>query len=352
MKNKLKKLRFLFGFSSLFIIGCEPSVDIRIADLTPTITVHDIYTSGGYREAISTINNKKNCFYTVQRVGNKLKIRTRDFNGKEINTKLIPLLKEGYAGSNDIKISPDCTKIIYYNDDTYDLMMYNINTNVSSILMHNISSSCVYLLKLDFITSDTLLIALSEDDSLERKYAEILKFNITKRKKTIIHTSSITDTYWRDFNISPDKTQLAYCNHSNIRIIDLTTTPKTKTIALIHNIDYLSASFTSWSPNGENIAYTEDNHCKIYNIKTKTVKTINSYPQDAICYELKFINNKQLIYLLGIPGKGKMSHYGYQPLRILDIKTGKDIKMVNNFQLNGNLYIVKDGKKIIGEVGF
>ncbi len=57
------------------------------------------------------------------------------------------------------------------------------------------------------------------------------------------------------------------------------------------------------------------------------------------------------IYLLGEPG-GKETHYMDQPLRILEIATGRDVKMINNFESNGDLFVVENGKRIIGEVGF
>ena len=149
--------------------------------------------------------------------------------------------------------------------------------------------------------------------------------------------------------LSSDNKYLAYVDEDEmmkdkIVILNLSTAEKTvlvksdKRDSIINNV--------CWSPDGQKLGYTHGKEIKIIDVFGKKNTTVKSFADNLLCYELRFIDNQHLVYQLGEFSSG------YEPLRILEIATGKDVKVIKNLEINGRLYVVDNGKKIIVEVGY
>lgn len=325
--------------------GClSHDVDIRILDFKTSKTT-DIATYSYYKETVIRINNGNNFFYTLQRRGNVFRLRTRNYKGEELDLKILPLFFEGYGGGTDYTISPDGKKFIYFSDKTNSLIIYDIYSKKKSILIRKFSPSSVNIKLMTFISESEIIIGLDKNEW--QPECRIFKFDIVSKKSSSLSTPN--DMCGFDYALSPGFKFLAYLDckgesDGEIVLLNLSTAKK----SVIVKGRFFCINNLCWNNNGQKLGYSDNHKIKIIDLRTKDVITVKTYAEDLICYELKFLGDERLIYLLG---NGSLAPIR-QPLKILNISTGKDITEIKNFRLNGKLYIVDGGNIMISVVGY
>lgn len=343
MKSK-KILVIICLVFNVFLAGCFYfDVGIGIITLPSYRKIKIPLASRDYREVIVNVNEQNRIFHTLQRVGDRLQMRTINFEGKVINQKLLPLFTKSYCAQNAYTVSPDGNNIIYFNYNTKGLHIYDISTSTESVLLENFASSGHSIKNISYLSETDIIIIASNDEEIGREENVILRHHIASSKSTTIISPIYLSEFYYAF--SKSKRYLAFWEgrkkhdiYGNIKILDLNTFQIIKTTS---NEGESLISNPSWSPSEKLIAYVKGNSIMTLSMEGTIERTIKEFPENYICYHLKFLDEKTILYVLEKEGL-----FSRARTILLDIDSGKERKGPS-LNSNMDIYIVDDGKKIL-----
>jgi Tol biopolymer transport system component len=332
---------------NVFLAGCF-SFDFGIGIITlPSYRKIKIpLASRDYAEVIVKVDEQNRIFHTLQRIGDRLQMRTINFEGKVINRKLLPLFTESYCAQNKYTVSPDGNNIIYFKYNTKSLHIYDISTSTESVLLKNFASSGHSIKNISYLSETDIIIIASNDEEIGREGNVIFRLHIPSGKATTIISPIYLSEFYYAF--SKSKRYLAFWDgrkkydiYGNIKILDLNTFQIIKTTS---NEGESLMSNPSWSPSEKLIAYVKGNSIMTLSLEGTQERTIKEFHENYICYRLKFLDERTILYVLQ---KEELFNIFSGPRTILlDIDSGKERKGPR-LNYNEDIYIVDDGKKIL-----
>ena len=365
-KVKVKKILTIAIIMSIFsfITSCfSGNPGIVIVD-TENSNIKFI-SSSKYGKFICNVNREKKYFKTLRDVNEKtLALRTINFDGKIISKQLIPMFIRAYGEKYLYIFSPNGEKIIFihtkhnrvrlenedFKTDVFksELRSYNIKTKDDKLLYKNISSNGYSIMEMHFISNNELILLLRDDEKVNRIDYQVAKFNIETKKFDVIYNAEEIDDHFSKFSYNEKFLTIKKDQWSrNIDILNLDTG---NIIAKINSASgKASVKTNAWNPNNIEVAYSDGDYLYTYNIKKKNSEKNSKIidGDDQYCLFLKYLNEDAVICVINYRNKTMKC-----TLKIVSLKDKKIIKEFNNVELNGDLYVVNDGKKIIAEVGF
>ena len=344
----LKKRIWLILIIALGMTSCDLLIPHEVG-----IMIYDLKTdkqnfipSNGMRETILRVNYDESVFYTLQRDNNSLLLRKRNYDGREVKCIKVPLLIKAYVSNIKINLSPNAKFIVYYDFDIKGLKKYDISNRKDEILIENISYSSVPINFIDFLSNDKLVMALSKDVEIGRKDNEIVIFDIINKTTELIYKPK---NIWTPCSLSPNNNLFMYeeknrPNPTRFCIINIKYGRLVKRL-LNKNKGILSAP--CWYFNSDIFGYADGNSVMIYNLLYNTIHKIMDLHGDVLLFELGFINNRTMYY------QGKVDDKD-TPITIFNIKTGKIQKEItfSNTGVNGDIFVIDNGKKLLVECGY
>lgn len=321
------------------------NADIALIDISTSRVIYPKYTSR--RQVIVSVDHENQYFLTMTRGENEFLIRKYDQNCEELDKRSIPFFTKFYWGTDHYAMSPDGNRIVYLKDKTRNLYLYDLNEKEEYMIYEDIASLLNYIRMIEWLSNEELLIILTKDPVVKRYDNEIVVFNLINGGKKVLAKPAYI---LYEFAISPNRQFLAYWERVNkhstgcIQVLDL------KNGQIIATIGEGKKLITEpyWSLDGKRLGYVEGNCIMIFSRDTNSSNCVTMLEDNVIAYDLMF-HEDILVYYGGKQNK-RTKDYKTQPLMIIDIQTGNIIKQID-LQVNGSMFFLEPGKKVLCEIG-
>ncbi len=335
----------LHTVAALVLVACSAgcmSPDIGIVDLKSGKILHPPHSEA--RQIVVSVNRETGTFTTLVRDGQSLVMRTFDNSCSRISERKLPLFSTSYCDTSFYAVSDDLQRLVYATGRPADLTLLDVSSGRDTVLQREFADSWGKMPVLTWIDQSTLLTVLREYPGSSRTTNEIALFNTTSREKKTLFNPVYPSSF--DYALSSDRGFLAFRDgsrkhdiHGVIKIINLQTGVIAAQLGdgkhLIHD--------PSWSPDDSELAYVEGNSLNIWSRDKNTVRTVKTFPDDFICYDVVMGDG-----IIGYSGSKKSTPS--RPLVILDSETGHEIRRVSA-QFNGRI-IPLDRGTVVCELGY
>ncbi len=349
MSNLIRNLWLLIaGIGLLFINGCA---------LYPRgIGIYEVPSfekkfvkSNSFYDYIVSINEKEKTFYTLQPDINGVILSLISFDGEIKSKEIINLSFPSYRIKTSFALSENGERIAYYDSKTKNLYLHDIRSSEKKTLLEKDSFNGESLEKITFLNHDKLLIIMLDYQTNE---GSLVFLNVTN-SKVVTSRSFINGALPKlpsDFKLSSNKELLAFMDWndydgkfcSRISVYNL---------ILFDELLYIQSDFWgsySFSPDEKTLGFIKDNCITLYSFDTKQITKFKQLPKGSSCYHMDFLDNNTIVYLTQKLGGGLSST---QNIITLNIQTGKEMKSPT-IPINGDIYVVDGGKKILCEEGY
>jgi WD40 repeat protein len=354
-KHRITLCIMVCSIGMLFVSGCALySRGIGIYEV-PSFKKKFVKASSFY-DYIVSINEKEKTFYTLQPATNGLILSLITFDGEIKSEEMIIISFPGYSIKNNFALSEDGKKIIYYDVYTKNLYLYDIQTSEKKVIQKNISSCGWPIKRILFLNTDIILVILSKDilmlpQEINRENNEIMLINTSTQRiiSAKLPAKVNMPILPSDFSISMNKKYLAFLDsdswdgkYYSIYVYNL---------LIPEFIEKVPSDFFGsyvFSPDEKTLALIKDDNINLYSLETGQMTKVKQLPEGYSCYHVDFLDNNTIVYLTQKLGGGLSST---QNIITLDIQTGKEVKSPS-IPINGDIYVVDGGKKILCEEGY
>ena len=171
--------------------------------------------SSGWIEIIAFVDKEKKTFTTLQCLGGNskqkertLRMKTYDIRGKMLTQRILPF--DFYYDVNaEYSFSPDGEKIVYHDEKSKSLHLYNIKTGINIPLGPDIGKYSGAIKKLMFINDKEYIVFLNEDLELGRIGDQMVLGNIQNKTYTIFKGKLEESSRYSDAAISSNHKTIA-----------------------------------------------------------------------------------------------------------------------------------------------
>ena len=271
------------------------------------------------------------------------------YEGEIKSQRTVPKLVPGYATKTYFALSEFGTEFVYFDDNTYNLNIYDLATSQTRVLRRNICDS-PYLKKIKLF-SNNRLITIVERDRGKGNYAIEINRVDTLNGKVI--ASNVFDGFppigASSYIFSKSGKYLVFFNHDTwdgisryVQVYDL------ETVKLVARMPSSIFGRPAISPDEKFVACLNGCNLIMMDIETVKIRSVKTLPPRYSCGELEFLDNRTLLYFPSEMGTDQK--FTLNPATI-DVISGEE-KSYPAIPLNGDVYVIDNGKKILCEEGY
>jgi hypothetical protein len=310
--------------------------------------------TGNFLETPIDVDETTKSFRTLHRTGPKtIVLQTVDFNGQTMAAKTLPIFDYclvGYGSTREYAISRDGERIVYFDGKARELRVYEFSTGSCQVLETNfttLTTSSVFIEM--FRISDEWLLVSAHSPEAEKD--NILLVNARQGNSEQIAQPREVKQF--DNALSHSKRYLAYWEgfkrpgflDGQFIIYDLIAR---KQVATIKSMSGGWLSQPQWSLNDEYLAYVEKgSRIMLYSVTADSSRLIGQAANNESVSLYGFGNGLLFYKRYDWKKRGCME----EPLRGLDVSDGSE-RQIPGIRINGPVFFVDNGTKLIAKVGF
>jgi hypothetical protein len=334
-------IALLMSLSALFQSGCATKI-IAIYDAGTLRETDNVSLFNGYGESVRGVRDDIGRFCTLQRDEAGLVYRERDYSGREILRKILPIRYRG-NGYGQPAVSPDWRNVIYLDEIDKRLKKMTLDDLTVEVVAERLTYDDRVFGALFWVSNEEVFLEIEPSYDLEDKrqpLSEAVKINVmTRESKRVVLPDWLR--MWEE-GISPLRNRCAFTDNKDyiyiLNLSDLVIERKVKT--------RMTPGCPIWSYDGTHIVYLGigENSLNVYDLKSgddRMVKQIHPAFGDL---GARAMGGSFMVYYFGENGDPYRKY-----IRVLDLKDGRERTVCEpSYE---NIRLIDGGRKILVYVG-
>jgi hypothetical protein len=307
---------------------------------------------GRFNETPIDVSESAKTFRTLQRTGgNTIVLRTVDFEGRTRNERSLPIFDrifENYGSTQTYAVAPDGNTVVYLDGSSRELRRFDFSSRKSRVLATNVTSTPHYLAFLYALADGGVLAGAHVPETAEND--RILLVNPLASAVEVLDCPPAIDT--GKSALSPSRRTLACWEGFGRSGLDgqfiLYDLPSRSRVGAIQSLSGGWLSQPHWSAGGHQLAYVEGARRILFHSLADQSSFLAFQGATNELVFLYAFGNREVLYKTYDPKKNDLLK---RPLRIRDVYHGRE-REIANVRINGPVFLVENGTRLIAKVGF
>jgi hypothetical protein len=330
----------LLSLIALFQSGCATKI-IAIYDAGTLRETGNVSLYNGYGESVRGVRDDIGRFCTLQRDEAGLVYRERDYRGREILRKILPIRYRG-DGYDQPAVSPDWSAVIYLDKVDKRLRKMSLDDLTVEVVTVRLTNDDSSVGSMFWLSADEVFLEIEPCRDLHghRQNSEAIKINVrTHESKRVVLPDWLK--MWEE-GISPLRDRCAFTDKSaNIYILSLTDMFIERKIKT-----RMTPGCPIWSHDGSQLFYTGigDNSLNVLDLKSGVEQMVKQIHPAFGDLGARAMGESFIVYYFGEKGDPYRKY-----IRVLNLMDGSDRTLCEpSYE---NIRLIDGGRKILAQVG-